>query len=340
MANISELSITWVLPYRSTGVVIVETMLFLMNATAALFGNALVCIAVYRNPRLRSTTNLYITALALTDILTASICQALTAGVLATGRWNYGPEVCRFYGFFAHFLIFCSVYTMTLTAVNRYFRIVKPQKYKNIFTFRNSVAIISIMWAFLAFLVGLPVMAGWASFLFLPDFAGCGWFFHTEASNIGFNTLQSVLCSGIPSVVIIFSYIKVSRTIRAHNNNIQDTLQGGNRITVEEIKITKTLYALVVGFALCWVPSFSIVVLVRIILNYTPHGVAFVAAYLLGLSSAINPFIYGAMNRPFRKEFRKILCCGRDEVVVQPAPSQGTSQSRTTWLMPSRTSHA
>ena len=120
---------------------------------------------------------------------------------------------------------------------------------------------------------------------------------------------------------------QVARTIRQHNADIQDSLQSGGRISVEEIKITKTLFALVLGFALCWVPSFSIVVLVRIILSYTPHGVAFVAGYLLSLSSAINPFIYGAMNRPFRREFREILRCGR-ECSVGPE----TSSTRSTMV--------
>ena len=316
--NTTKSPVTWELPYRSTGVIVVESALFLVNATVAVIGNALVCLAIYRNPGLRSTTNLYITALAVTDMLTALICESLSSGVLITGRWIYGQQICKVQGFLAHYLIYTSVYTMTITAINRYFRMTKPQMYRKIFSFKNSLVIMLGLWAFLAIIVGLPVMAGWASFQFLPDFAGCAWFFHTQAANTGFNVFQSVMCTVIPSVVIVYCYVKVSRTIRAHNANIQDTLQGQNRISVEEIKITKTLYALVVGFGFCWIPSFSIVILVRIFLNHTPHGVAFVTIYLIGLSSAINPFIYGAMNRSFRKEFRKILCCGRVST-VQPA---------------------
>lgn len=303
------------LPPRTSSLKFTESVLFPVNAVVAFAGNLLVCLAVYRNASLRSTTNLYITALAISDILSALICQSLAIGVWITGEWPYGNVICNIYGFFAHFLIYVSVWTMTLTAVNRFFRVVKRGVYGRVFTQRVSLLLIGTLWLLAALIVLLPVLCGWGEFRFLSEFGGCGWYFFTEDMNTIFNSLQVVAFSVIPSIVIITCYIKVYRAIRAHNLNMAANFQGrlgGARITVEEIRITKTLSALVLGFALCWVPSFSIVLIVRLIISYTPHEVSFVASFLLALSSAINPFIYGVMNPSFRREFREILCCNGD----------------------------
>ena len=295
------------LPPRSASLKWCETVLFAVNASVAFLGNFLVCLAVYRSQNLRSTTNIYIAALAISDILTALFCQTLATGVWASGRWIYGEIACDIYGFFAHFLIYVSVWTMALTAINRFFRVVKHHLYRKIFTRKFSLLVIGATWAAIAFLVLLPVLAGLGEFRFLDSFGGCGWYFPSSVMNAVFNSLQVSLFSVIPSVVIIVCYLKVYRAIRAHNANIaRNAAQPG--ISGEEIRITKTLAALVLGFALCWIPSFSIVLLSRIILSNTPHEVSFVASFLLALSSAINPFIYGAMNTAFRGEFTAILC--------------------------------
>ena len=59
-----------------------------------LIGNSLICIAVYRNARLRSSTNLYIVSLAISDIINAVIVMPFIVDVLITGKWPFGEAVC------------------------------------------------------------------------------------------------------------------------------------------------------------------------------------------------------------------------------------------------------
>ena len=75
------------LPTRSSAVVIItEASVCLSMNVISITGNLLVCLAVYKNPKLRSTTNLYIIALAATrsDLLTSAVFELLEGGFTAT----------------------------------------------------------------------------------------------------------------------------------------------------------------------------------------------------------------------------------------------------------------
>ena len=86
------------------------------------------CIDVYRNARLRTSTNLYIISLAISDIINAVIVMPFIVGVLITGKWPFGEAVCDFHAFFTLFSVYVSPTTMGLTAFNRYVRIVEPHE--------------------------------------------------------------------------------------------------------------------------------------------------------------------------------------------------------------------
>ena len=110
---------------RSLFLTILEAGSMIMLNVISLSGNALVCISVYRNPRLRTSTNPYIIALAISDLLSAIFVTPLVAGVLISGRWPFGGTVCQIHAFFSLFVIYISLVTMGLTAANRYVRMCK-----------------------------------------------------------------------------------------------------------------------------------------------------------------------------------------------------------------------
>ena len=73
-------------------------------------------------------------------------------------------------------------------------------------------------------------------------------------------------------------------------------------------KITKLLFAIVLGFAICWAP-FVIIDRVSVFKgDYAlPRQVYVMYIFFVSSSSAINPIIYGVMNRQFRVAFTKSL---------------------------------
>ena len=138
-----------------------------------LIGNSLICIAVYRNARLRSSTNLYIVSLAISDIINAVIVMPFIVDVLITGKWPFGEAVCDFHAFFTLFSVYVSPTTMGLTAFNRYVRIVKPQHYPRIFTDTRSKIYIAAVWLTVAGYISIPKMAGLTEYRFFAGYAAC-----------------------------------------------------------------------------------------------------------------------------------------------------------------------
>lgn len=74
---------------RNEALVIVESGFLIALNILSLGGNIMVCTVVYRNTRLRTTTNIYIIALAISDLLSAIFAMPFAAGVLISGKWPF-----------------------------------------------------------------------------------------------------------------------------------------------------------------------------------------------------------------------------------------------------------
>ena len=281
--------------------------------TLSLVGNVLVCISVYRNPRLRTSTNLYIIALAISDLLSAIFVMPLAAGVLISSRWPFGETVCQMHAFFSLFVVYVSPVTMGLTAVNRYVRMCKSeQQYQRFFSQRKSRVILASAWIFVVSYILIPRFTGLQGFSFVPGYAACLNKHLSKFSKIAHYFVVVVLFFLLPLTVTIFSYKKVSKKIREHNVAVAQglqTRQGRNSpLRSHEIRISRSLFVVVFAFMLCWLPLWVINILNRLVDNI-PRNVQLLCAFCLTLSNTINPFIYAGMNPLFRREFKRILCC-------------------------------
>ena len=290
-------------------------LLIFINTTAFL-GNFLVCLASFRNSRLRTTTNLYVIALAISDILAACLTMPLTLAAIIKQRWIFGATMCNIQGFFVHFLIYASMHTMALTAINRYYRIVKPKLYQRYFGGNRAGLLLMFVWILVAIVVGSPPMFGWAKFDFRPGSSLylCILYFDTKLGEVIFLVIVIVLYVLFSLVVMAVSYRQVFKTIRHHNLLLANTIYLNKRlsgISVEEVRITKTLFFLVLLFMLCWIPVYTAVAIVRSGVGQLPPEGSLFASYVIFITSAINPFVYAFKNRAFREEFKRILLCFR-----------------------------
>lgn len=74
--------------------VVIEASACVFLNIISIVGDVFVCLAVYRNPRLRSSMDLYITALALADLCCAAVEMPVTTTVLITGKWQFENVFC------------------------------------------------------------------------------------------------------------------------------------------------------------------------------------------------------------------------------------------------------
>ena len=319
---------------RSSAELVIEATIMVLITTTATFGNLMVCWAVFRNKSLRTIPNIYVVALAISDILMATLCMPLSVEVLITSKWMESFNVCQFQGFFSFLFAFTSLQIMAAMAINRYYRVVKPSKYRKCFTARRTIASVIIVIASASIGAGLHLICNWAIYTIHYGKVICFTTFKTLDHDKGYIAFLDACYISTPVLVITICYTKIFRTVRAHKKSLfkerrkkrkdkeSDSETSGKRtrenqqgnlpelqINVEEVKITKTLFVTVLGFVMCWSP----IVIIDMIDSYSSHTLdiprqVFLLWIYMGYgSSSINPFIYGILNRSFRNEFLRII---------------------------------
>ena len=229
----------------------------------SLLGNVLVCLSVYRNPSLRTSTNIYIIALAVSDLLSAVFVMPLGEIVLFSGKWPFGYTICQLHAFLSLFVIYVSPATMSLTAVNRYVRICRSSiSYQKIFSHRKSRLWLASVWLFVACYIAIPRTANWQGFEFVPGYAQCSIKHLGERAKIVHYSFVLTVFFAIPLLATSFCYAKVHQTIRQHNLAFNMRMSEP-RISVQEIKLSRSLFIVVFTFMSCWLPLWVIVLLRR-----------------------------------------------------------------------------
>lgn len=292
---------------RPISLIVVESLLLLLINSVAFFGNSLVCLAFYRNSRLRIIPNYYIISLAMTDLLTSVFSLPFSVGALIAGRWPFNDWTCQLQGYCVFAFSIASLHTMALTACNRYIRVVHLHLYPNLYTSKLTIITVLLIWAWALFCSALPFILGISTFIFHPGTVICySSPSFTPASIVLFTTTLTINIP-VPMGAVVVLYHKVFRTIRHQRLKI---LTGrGLSTSLEEIKLAKLLFTVSLGFCICWGPVMAVECIRFIGLWNVPRQAYLTSTCFGATSSAINVFIYAVMNRAFRVEFVKILCC-------------------------------
>ena len=130
---------------RSLPAVIIHSVILALSAILALMGNSLVCLAFYRNRRLRTVTNVYVLSLAVADIMASTFVLPFSTVASGYRAWPFYFAFCQFSGLAANFWGALSINIFALTAVNRYVCIVKPPLYPALFTKKKTLLTILLV---------------------------------------------------------------------------------------------------------------------------------------------------------------------------------------------------
>lgn len=291
---------------RSTGLKAVELISHIPFMLVTIIGNSLVLRIVYKKRNENRMTYYLIGSLAVSDLCLPLLTGWELLAVLSVSRWPFGHAMCQFDGYIIMALAFASLWTMALTAFNRYLKVVRPNSYQTFFSKSRTRIIILSSWL-LAFMEPVPYIASGKTYKFHSGKAFC-----FQDNVVSYTTLLVQLYCCVPMAIVIVCYCLTFKKIRNHQAKIKNMKKGNTSVaagpSIEEIRATRTVFLTVVGFMLCWTPIIviDIIDLVRgfpsasrqVYVMYTFFGIT---------SSAINPFIYGALDRSFRKEYNKYL---------------------------------
>ncbi|EDO42547.1 predicted protein [Nematostella vectensis] len=267
----------------------------------SVLGNSLVVYVVNKDPSLKSTTNLLIQNLSMTDIAMATTNMPFWLISLYHGRWIFPQFVCDLDSFTMFAFGSASILTMAVIALNRYFKVVKANKYKRLFGSRK------VVWVYCAatWLVGMmfatPPLYGWGLYEYHIQFSTCSLIW--DLNRISFVIVFIGVFVNSVTITIFVCYYKIYKTVKITSHNLAShggTAEAAARVT--EIKVMKSTFAVVCCYLICWMPV-SFVCVTETAGGVMPREVYAVVIFLMYISSCINPLIYGIMNPQFRRAF-------------------------------------
>lgn len=308
--------------------IILHTVVFVIG----LVGNALVCVAVYRNHTMRTVTNYFIVNLAVADFLVILLCLPPTVIWDVTMTWFLGVIMCKIGVYLQTVSVTVSVLTLTFISVDRWYAICFPLRFKS--TTGRAKTAIGIIWL-IALLFDIPEFVVYTT---KPNkkleietiyFTQCEptWSLDTDRN---WMLLKMILLYAVPLIFMTVAYCQIIRVLWKSGNVHQHSLDvsGGRHVNTFTMntntstegqlrsrrKAAKMLVAVVIMFAVCYFPVHVLSVLrATITLSNTEINRAFfcISHWLCYANSAVNPIIYNFMSGKFRKEFRRAFdhCC-------------------------------
>ena len=287
-------------------------ILVLMNILA-ICGNIFVCWAVYRKRKTLTVPYLYVLALAVSDLMVAICCFPFCIQAFLEDGWIHGYDLCQFNGFLIYYWGGISGPMLALTAINRFFRVVKAQIYPSYFTIKSNAFMILAVWVFTIFDGFLSTFVGPVIYEYDQRFFFCIGTFTSKNHERAIGISLHLIHVFIPLIIIVFCYGRVFNSVRRHNANVVPSLHAEQfqqiAVNAWEMRVTMLLFSVVLGFFLCWIPVIIIGLLAHSSVVKLPDFAYELYTLLAFTSTVINPFIYGVANRDFRREFLTIFHC-------------------------------
>lgn len=310
---------------RSVAVITVEATILSLIICMAILGNLLILTAIYRFPRLRTFTNVFVANLAVADLLLALFGMPFTMVSSITYKWVFGDIMCKIQGFTNSLFCEASVLTLTFVSLERFIAIIYPLSYANLLTSRNVTISLCFIW--MQGLVCASSTFWFSKFTFLE-------FEHICTVDWGFNpdyTITfTVVFFFVPCFIVVIFYSIILKTALRQQKRI-GTLKVGEIQQNDELKLPTTkkanlenfrkkrrehkatiMIAIVVGtFCACWLPHIIGMYCLIIPSCHWSSGFFITSTWLAMLNSALNSAIYGLLNATFRRAIKSIIACGR-----------------------------
>ena len=295
-----------------------KTLAYSLLLAVSLLGNTLIIMVVCRDEKMKTTTNLLIVNMAVSDLLVPIFAMPRANVEIFYGnlRWlidgAFGEALCKLTAFFQDISTAVSVQSLVAIAVDRFYAVWFPLKAARI---KPRVKYVILLIWFTAAVIHIPYLYGFK----IRTFSGKTYCFVSwprPVTKIVF-LLLIIIIFVIPLGVITTLYSLIVKKLRGQ------TLYGVRNLVVHFSRekrnrnILKMSLAIIVVFFLSMSPfvvylSIDIFSDGRVCLS---RNFRFVAQYLVHCNGALNFFTYFTFNQSYRRGFSAILsrifcsCC-------------------------------
>ena len=291
--------------------VIMYIVIFLLGIS----GNLLVVYVVVKNKSMQTITNIFITNLALSDIMMCLLAVPFTPLSAFLNNWVFGEGLCHLVPMTLGVSVYVSTLTSTAIAIDRYFVIVHPFKPRmQVCVCLLLIVAIWIISVSISLPLGIYQEVNWNQ---KEDTYKCQERWPKDTARQFFTVTSLVLQYLVPCSIISFCYAKVSLVLgHRSRSRIGTGTRSRDRDEMEirrKRRTNKMLIAMISIFVTCWLPLNMVHISSEFndnLLKWQFFYLMFFVAHVIAMSSTVyNPFLYAWMNENFRKEFKTVVPC-------------------------------
>ncbi|MCJ8731871.1 hypothetical protein PDJAM_G00204500 [Pangasius djambal] len=255
-------------------------------------GNLFIIWSILARSRKRSVTMLIILNLACAD--GAIMCLTVFFIVyLAKQSWVFGRSMCKLLFYLCNTNMYASIMLITLMSVHRLVTVLRPQG-AHVFTQRRNVlSILAMLWV-LVFMLAIPALVFRDEKEEHNNQLLCSQN-HTNPKYVVFHlSMETVMGFLLPYGIIVSSYVCILRHLRQTRFK-------------RRVRSEKLILAIIVTFAVFWLPYHIINIVQVSNIHIYPHGLLdsissscrATTSSLAFISSCANPVLYALAGRPY-----------------------------------------
>uniref|UniRef100_A0A3B5AFK9 Growth hormone secretagogue receptor type 1 n=1 Tax=Stegastes partitus TaxID=144197 RepID=A0A3B5AFK9_9TELE len=286
------------------------TVIYIPLMLFGLLGNILTILVVWLRPHMRSSTYLYLSSMAVSDMLILLLMPLDLYKLWRPRPWTLGDLFCKLTMFLSECCTFCTILHITFLSLERYLAVCWPITAKTVVTRRRTRAVIGCLWlgaavsaAPVLIMVGVEDVAG-------EEFGECRCTHHAVASGL-LSTMMilSNLYFLVPLCIMGLVYSLIGRTLWLRPKSSRRDQSHRNTV--------KMLGMIILAFIVCWLPfhvgrtifSLSMDTGIDTRSHNLDLGIEtrendsyfnLVSSVLFYLSAAVNPLLYNLMSARYR----------------------------------------
>ncbi|XP_069749411.1 endothelin receptor type B-like [Narcine bancroftii] len=298
---------------------VISCMIFVVG----IIGNSTLLRIIYKNKCMRSGPNVLIASLALGDLIYILIDIPITIYKLLALHWPFGVEVCKLVPFVQKASVGITVLSLCALSIDRYQAVASWSRIHGIGIPLKKALEVTAIWL-ISIILAIPEAIGFnmvsikyrgeelkvcllhlsqpSVFMEFYKNAKDWWLF-------GFYFCLPLACTGI-------FYTLMTCEMLSRRNGMQIAL---NDHIKQRREIAKTVFCLVVIFAMCWLPLHLSRILKKTIYDEQDPNRCELLSFLLvldyiginmaSLNSCINPVALYFVSQKFKNCFKSCLCC-------------------------------
>lgn len=287
----------------------VKSAFYAVVFVLGLLGNLLVIIIVAARRERRTSNDIFILNLAISDLMYLFVC-------LPTNIYMMFADIqydlfCRLIWPLMTVTVNLSIFTLTSMAVFRCHVILNPFKpemrHRYVFLWIVGIWLLGLILVIPLLLVTKPILA---------EPQGCTEEWPSLKYRKAYTASLFVLQFLLPLTIIAVAYVRIGRDlVRQAKHQVPDH-QANQERRKENMQVIKTLATIVILFAICMFPAQLAWLIYDFALENHEKLVNFLFSFspsLLYFHSCLNPIAYGTLTRHFRRGyirfFQYLFCC-------------------------------